>query len=100
MRQAAEAKMGFYPVANEALGLLARAFRVEGETAILDPCAGEGVAIRFLGEALGVPQERTYAVELAENRAQTLAENLPEAKRLAPCSFMSSHVSPNSLGLA
>ncbi len=75
MRLAAEAKMGFYPVANEALGLLARAFCVEGETAILDPCAGEGAAIRFLGEALSVPQERTYAIELAENRAVTLAEN-------------------------
>jgi len=100
MRQAAEAKMGFYPVANEALGILCRAFRVEGETAILDPCAGEGAAIKFLGETLGIPQERTYAIELAENRAQTLAENLLAAKRLAPCSFMSSHVSPNSFGLA
>jgi hypothetical protein len=100
MRQNAEAKLGFYPVANDALGLLARAFRVEGETALLDPCAGEGAAIKFLGEALGVPEERTFTIELAENRAQTLAENLPAAKRLAPCSFMSSHVSPNSLGLA
>jgi hypothetical protein len=100
MRQAAEAKMGFYPVANEALGVLCRAFRIEGETAILDPCAGEGAAIKFLGEALGVPQERTYAIELAENRAQTLAQALPDAKRLAPCSFMSSHVSPSSFGLA
>src|SRR6266849_1185554 len=92
--------MGFYPVANEALGLLARAFRVEGETAILDPCAGEGAAIHCLGEALGVPQARTYAVELAENRAATLGENLPEAKRLGPASFMGTHVSPNSFGLA
>jgi hypothetical protein len=100
MRQAAEAKMGFYPVANETLGILCRAFRVEGETAILDPCAGEGAAIGFLGEALGVPQVRTYAIELAENRADALAANLPDAKRLAPCSFLSSHVSPNSLGLA
>jgi hypothetical protein len=100
VRQAAEAKMGFYPVANEALGLLARAFRVEGETAILDPCAGEGAAIGFLGEALGVPQERTYAIELAENRAVRLAENLPAAKRLGPASFMGTHVSPNSIGLA
>src|SRR5260370_5548185 len=100
MRQAAEAKMGFYPVANEALGLLARAFRVEGETAILDPCAGEGAAIGFLGAVLGVSQERTYAVELAENRAVTLAENLPGAKRLGPARFMGTHVSPNSFGLA
>jgi hypothetical protein len=92
--------MGFYPVANEALGLLSRAFVVEGETAILDTCAGEGAAIRFLGEALGIPQERTYAIELAENRAVTLAENLPDAKRLGPASFMSTHISPNSFGLA
>jgi hypothetical protein len=84
--------MGFYPVDNEALGLLARAFRVEGETAILDPCASEGAAIRCLGETLGVPQERTYAIELAEN--------LPEAKRLGPASFMGTHVSPNAFGLA
>src|SRR5437667_12738358 len=100
MRQAAEAKLGFYPVANEALGLLARALRVEGDTAILDPCAGEGAAIRFLGQALGVPQERTYAIELAENRALRLAENLPDAKRLGPASFIATHVSPGSLGLA
>src|SRR5260370_38602366 len=92
--------MGFYPVANEALGLLSRAFVVEGETAILDPCAGEGAAIRFLGEALGIPQERTYAIELAENRAVTLADNLPDAKRLGPASFIRTHISPNSFGRA
>jgi tRNA1(Val) A37 N6-methylase TrmN6 len=99
VRMIAEAKMGFYPVANEALALLTRAFRVEGDTALLDPCAGEGAAVKFWGEALGIPQARTYAIELAENRADRLAENLPDAKSLAPCSFLSSHVTPNSLGL-
>jgi hypothetical protein len=100
MRHAAEAKLGFYPVSNEALWLLAGALRVEGETAVLDPCAGEGAAIRCLGETLGVPPERTYAIELAENRAIRLGENLPDAKRLAPANFLATHVSPGSFGLA
>jgi hypothetical protein len=92
--------MGFYPIRNEALAQLARAFSVEGDTALLDPCAGQGAAVKFLGEMLGIPQKRTYVIELAENRAQALAEMLPEGNRLAPCSFLSSHVSPNSIGLA
>jgi hypothetical protein len=100
MRLGAEARMGFYPIANEALGLLARAFCVSGDTSIIDPCAGEGAAIRYLGETLGVPQERTYAIELAENRSAKLAENLPNARRLGPASFMGTHISPNSFGLA
>jgi hypothetical protein len=99
MRANAESKLGFYPIANEALAYLTRALCVDGETAILDPCAGEGAAIKFIGEQLGIPQELTYAIELAENRAVRLAEALPNAKRLGPASFMATHISPNSFGL-
>jgi hypothetical protein len=80
---------GFYPAPEEAVAYAATFLRPPREQsfAILDPCAGEGAAIRQLGQALGCPPALTYAIELDDSRAQKLHADLPEANILAPASF-------------
>jgi hypothetical protein len=55
MRLAARMKGGFYPADSQAVSYAATFLRPPARQpfAILDPCAGEGAAIRQLGELLG-----------------------------------------------
>ncbi|MEI8375325.1 MAG: DUF6094 domain-containing protein [Planctomycetota bacterium] len=56
-----------------------------GECLILDPCAGEGHALRQLAQGLhAVP----YGIELSEDRAAIVRESLPEDQALAPADFL------------
>jgi hypothetical protein len=90
---------GFYPAPPEAVAHAAALLRApagQGFT-ILDPCAGEGAALRQLGELLGCPQALTYAIELDDSRAEALHTALPEAHILAPASFFGCRASPNSV---
>lgn len=71
MRNAGVAKMGFYPTPRESLerilDLLAPLSGGLFGRAALDPCAGEGEALRRACERLGL---RPHAVELDEERAR------------------------------
>ena len=98
MRLAAQMLGGFYPAPEKAVAHAATFLRPPpGESfAILDPCAGEGVAIRHLGDLLGCPQAMTFAIELDEGRAETLKAILPEARVLAPASFFGCRATVNS----
>lgn len=89
MRLAAQMRGGFYPAHEKAVAQAATFLRppTQGPFAVLDPCAGEGAAIRQFGELLHCPQAMTYAIELDEDRAATLRATLPEAHVLAPASF-------------
>jgi hypothetical protein len=89
---------GFYPAPPEAVAHAATFLRppVREPFAILDPCAGEGAAIRQLGDLLGCPQEMTFAIELDDSRADKVRATLPEAKVLAPASFFGCRASLNS----
>ena len=64
------AKNGYYPTdestLERALSALAPS---DGPMCILDPCAGEGVAIAEAAHALGHAQVRAYAVEYDQERA-------------------------------
>jgi hypothetical protein len=98
MRLAAQMKGGFYPASQEAVSLAATFLRPPalGPFAILDPCAGEGAAIRQLRDLLGCQPSLTYAIELDESRAKTLHAALPDTKVLAPASFFGSYATRNS----
>ena len=61
---------------------------------------GEGRAIRQIADALGVPMERTYAVELDAGRVEACNENLPGANVLGPASFLGVQITGFSFGLA
>jgi hypothetical protein len=95
MRLAAQVRGGFYPAPPEAVTLASTFLRPPADQpfAILDPCAGEGAALRQLGEALGCPPALTFAIELDDGRAQKLRTTLPEANILAPASFFGCRVS-------
>jgi hypothetical protein len=89
---------GFYPTSEQAVSHAASYLRAPaGEPfAILDPCAGEGAAIRQLAELLGCPSAKTYAIELDDDRATTVHAALPDAQVLAPASFFGCRANFNS----
>ena len=108
-RLESQAKLGFFPadpiaiagIAHHlALGELSADPKAGGFHAI-DPCAGEGLAIKQLTEALKIKASGTYAVELDAGRAAKVRENLgPDAKILGPASFMGTRIRGQSFGLA
>lgn len=89
MRLAAQVKGGFYPAHERAVALAASYLQppVGVNFAILDPCAGEGTAIRQLGELLRCPPRLVHAIELDDSRADAIRATLPEANLLAPADF-------------
>ncbi len=89
---------GFYPAPPEAIAHAATFLSppVNQPFSILDPCAGEGAAVRQLGEALGCPGALTFAIELDDSRAEKVHATLPESRVLAPASFFGCRASLNS----
>jgi hypothetical protein len=67
---------------------------------IIDPCAGEGAALRQIAEHLGIEPRDTYAVELDAGRAELVRQAIPRGRLLGPCSFFGTRISANSFGLA
>jgi 16S rRNA G966 N2-methylase RsmD len=98
MRLAAQMQGGFYPAHPSAVKHAASFLRAPHQESftVLDPCAGEGAALKQLGESLACPQERLYAIELDDRRAETLHATLPDAHLLAPASFFGCRASCNS----
>jgi hypothetical protein len=89
---------GFYPAPEQAVAYAATFLRPPNNQpfSILDPCAGEGVAIRQLGELLNCPPSSIYAIELDDNRAEQLHAALPAGNVLAPANFFGCRASMNS----
>ena len=101
MRLAAQMRGGFYPAHPEAVSFAATFLRPPDvpEFNILDPCAGEGAAIKQLADTLGCPPVSTYAIELDDSRADKLRDTLPRAHVLAPASFFGCRASLNRFSL-
>ena len=95
MRLAAQMRGGYYPAHPRAVAHAATFLRPPQRQpfSILDPCAGEGSAIRQLAELLGCPPALTFAIELDESRATTLLAALPDSPVRAPASFFGCHAS-------
>jgi len=89
MRLAAQVKGGFYPAHEEAVAHAASFLQTPtGESfTILDPCAGEGAALRQLSKLLGSSPSLNYAIELDDSRAAALQATMPDAHVLAPADF-------------
>ena len=98
MRLAAQVKGGFYPAHENAVAFAASYLQppIGEKFAILDPCAGQGTAIRQLGELLRCPPTLTHAIELDDCRADVIHAALPEAHVLAPADFFGCRVSCGS----
>lgn len=101
MRLEGRIRGGYYPAPHAALdAVMPLLVMPKGQPiAVCDPCAGEGLALRHLAERLGVPNQQLYAVELEENRGVQLAENLPGANILTPCSFFGCKIASRSFSL-
>lgn len=103
MRLAGQAKLGFYPAAPDAIAGICQHLEMPESTdgiQILDPCCGEGAAIRQIADTLGVPHKQTYAVELDQNRSEAAKAAMPEANILGRCSFLSTRITGHSFSLA
>jgi Uncharacterised methyltransferase family (DUF6094) len=98
MRIAGQCKLGFFACPPEAVDLAASMLRVPANepVALLDPCCGEGAAIKQLAKHLGVPMESVWAVELDEGRAEKVKANLPGANIVAPASFLTTAATAGS----
>ncbi|MCS5696959.1 DUF6094 domain-containing protein [Desulfofundulus thermocisternus] len=72
-RIASEAKAGYYPTPAHEMALICARLKVEPGAcvSILDPCAGEGEALKMLGDVITRygATAKTYAVELESSRA-------------------------------
>jgi hypothetical protein len=86
-RLAAQAKKGFYATPPHLVSVIAKYLNTPkdpytGELLkfqILDPCAGEGEALRLLGESLEIPSEYLYGNELDVARFEKLRKEIPHA---------------------
>lgn len=96
MRLAAQVRGGFYPAHPTAVALAAAYLRPPpGPFSVLDPCAGEGEALRQFAALLGGAGRRSYAIELDDGRAVRVRAALPDATVLAPADFFGCRASPN-----
>jgi hypothetical protein len=95
MRPEARKKLGYYPAAPEAIeSIIPRLVPPADRSALaaLDPCAGEGLAIKQLADGLKLPYERVWAVELDAKRGEACQAALPCATILSPCSFLQTDI--------
>ncbi len=98
-RLMSQIKGGYYAAAPAAVAAVLERLRPPGQgmCLVLDPCAGEGLALRQLAEGLkAVP----YGIELSEDRAAVVRESLPEGQSLAPADFLRCAISYGSFSLA
>jgi hypothetical protein len=109
-RPQAAAKLGYYPAHPLAITQLVKHLKLspilhEHEQKgwchnIMDPCAGRGVAIDQIREALGIPEAQTYAIELDPTRVADIRALMPKCNLLGPASFIGSQINIGTMGLA
>ena len=77
MRLAAQAKMGYYPTPVSVVSLISELLvrNSTGKIRLLDPCAGEGYALKEIGESLNA---ETYGIELDTDRGKKAKEILSQ----------------------
>ncbi len=108
-RLESQAKLGYFPAPSKALeGIISHLnlgeITSEGKTDgfhIIDPCCGEGAAIKQIATGLEIREECVYAVELDAGRGEKAKELLgPKSNVLTPASFMGTRTRGQSMGLA
>lgn len=108
MRLAAQAKAGFYPAHPKAIEGIAAHLKCRppdpnkkyDTCTALDPCSGKGLAIHQLTQAIGIPEEQVYTVELDPERSKEVAKLMPAHHHLGPASFFGVQITGFSFGLA
>jgi hypothetical protein len=102
-RQAAQTKMGFYPidpfVIESIIGHLAIPKSGARGIHLIDPCCGKGQALHDLAKGLGVPWDQVYGVELDGNRAAESKALMPDAHIAGPASIFGMRITGHSYSL-
>lgn len=106
MRLAGQAKLGFFPAPTEAIEPLLKHLRSAPANPdkkldtinILDPCAGEGRALKQIAD--GVEADHVYAVELDAGRVDAIRSHIPGVNLLGPASFLGVQCTFGSMGIA
>lgn len=96
-RPQAKTAMGFFPIHPENLALIGQHVAPIMDTIpdkkhrvyVLDPCCGEGAALKQWGEMLGIDEGNLFGVELSASRVETARALLPHARIEGPASFTS-----------
>lgn len=95
MRPEARLLCGHFPCPPAAIDQLLRRLKLDcdpSKTSLLDPCCGEATAVKQLAEGLGIPEDRTWLIELDVKRGETSRATMPGAAVLSPCSFLSTKI--------
>lgn len=104
-RQAAQAKLGFYPIDPFAIDAIIGHLAVstaDGSRGVnvIDPCCGKGAALHQIATGLGIPWGQVYGVELDGNRADEAKNLMPDAKIAGPASIFGMRITGHSFSLA
>lgn len=95
--------MGYYPIPPEVMDMICRQLKLADKkpesTHILDPCCGQGAAVKQMADALGVPYERVYCVELDKERAMMTEAAMP-GSHVLNASYLGTMITQYSFGLA
>ncbi len=103
MRLAGQQKAGYFPIPPEAMAFLVKFIAPPSDPAavrLLDPCCGQGAAIKQLAGALRVPESNVYATEIDLKRGALAAEAMPHANVIPLCDFTTSEVSRECMSAA
>ena len=94
-RLEAMAKMGYYPTPEELTPTIAEYLKLRGpgRIRILDPCAGEGTALRTIGDHLGA---ETYGIEIDRKRGAIAQRKLT---RCVVTDYNSTQITPQFASL-
>lgn len=98
-RLASQAKMGYYPTPPLSLGLILDwlgRLDPDAPAHLLDPCCGEGEALREVSDALDGWQNVTWGIELDVDRAAKAQATL---QTVIQGSMLKATVTPESFGL-
>lgn len=91
MRPTGYANLGFFPLSENGAKIAAAQLTVPDPSmvGVLDPCVGDGKALKIICDALKIPYENIDCVELAKSRGEEASALLPGANVLSPCCFLS-----------
>ena len=90
------AKMGYYPTPQELTPLIAKYLKrkeEKGTIRIFDPCAGEGTALKTIGDHLNA---ETYGIEIDKKRGREAQKNLTKC---LVTDYKSTQITPKFAGL-
>ena len=89
------AKMGYYPTPEDLTPIIAKYLNSKGHGVIriFDPCAGEGTALKTIGDHL---QAETYGIEIDKKRGKEAQNNLTKC---LVTDYKSTHISPKFASL-